>query len=84
MSLTDLVDVEQVHAHIPTPGEGADHGAERLGGTTAAADDLTEVLRVNTHFEDPAASDPLGVHLDIVGVVDDAADQVLERFFEHF
>ena len=39
------------------PAERADHGAQRLGGAAAAADDLAEVVGVHAHLEDaPAAT----------------------------
>src|SRR3954464_9066726 len=57
--------------------------AQRLGGTPAAADDLAEVVGVHPHLEGLAATAVQQVDGDVLGVVDDALDQVLERFFEH-
>src|SRR4051812_38063989 len=57
--------------------------AQRLGGAPAAADDLAEVVGVHPHLEGLPATAVQQVDGDVLGVVDDALDQVLERFFEH-
>src|SRR3954451_2609704 len=83
MALADRVDVEQTRPYVPASRQRADHRTKGPGGTAAAADDLAEVLGVYAHFQHPATADPAGTHPNVVGMLDDATDQVLERFFEH-
>src|SRR3954467_11943117 len=52
--LARLVEVEQVDADITSSGDGAHDGAQGLGGTAVAPDDLTEVIGVHAYFQDPA------------------------------
>ena len=68
------------------PKKAADTGhdlPQRLRGATPATDDLAQVVRVHAHLEGLAPPAVEQVDGDVLGVVDDALDQVLERFFEH-
>ena len=78
MQSAPAVDVDEVDAGAALAGEGTDDGAQRGGGAAAAADDLAQVVGVHAHLEDRAATQLLVADVDVVGVADDAADQVLE------
>ena len=67
----------------PRPARAEIDGAERGRGAAVAADHLAEVVGVDPHLEDRAATQLLVADGDVVGVVDDTADQVLERVGEH-
>src|SRR4051812_39290088 len=73
----DDVDAQAAAAHA------GHHRAQRLGRAAATADDLAEVVGVDPDLEGLAATAVQQVDGDVVGVVDDALDQVLERLFEH-
>src|SRR4051794_4419829 len=77
------VDIDEVHPRAAATGQGRHHGAERGGGAAAAADHLAEVGRVDPHLEDRPATQLLVAHGDVVRVVDDPANQVLQRLGEH-
>src|SRR5687768_925948 len=66
-----------------TPADAGHHLTQRLGGAPAAADDLAEVVGVHPDLEGLAATVGEQVDRHILRMVDDALDQVLERFFEH-
>src|SRR5699024_1434341 len=59
------------------------HRPERRRGASGPADDLAEVIGVYPNLEH--RSPPLGPrpHGDVVGIVDDAADEVFQRLSEH-
>src|SRR5215831_15711262 len=81
--LANLVGVQEVDPDVRVAGQRADHGPQRPGGPSAAADDLAQVLWVDADLEHPAPPQPATVHADIVGELHDASDQVLEGLFEH-
>src|SRR5688572_8709858 len=78
-----LVDVEEVHPHAALEPERTDHGAQGLRGAAVAADHLAEVVGVHAHLETAAATVVAVAHGHVVGVLDDAPDQVLESVLEH-
>src|SRR5262249_51215459 len=53
------------------------------GRAATAADDLTEVVGVNAHLKHAPAAEATAAHLDVVGVLDYALDQMLQGFLEH-
>src|SRR5215213_9656563 len=77
------VGVDDVDAHAPAVGQGADHGPQGARRATRPADDPAEFVRVHPDLEHLAASAVLPAHHDVVGVLHDAADEVLERLLEH-
>ena len=72
-----LVSVHHVDADAPAADTGH-QGAQRGRGATAAADHLAQIVRMHMHLDGAAA--PVGHQVDphIVGVVDDAANQMLD------
>ena len=52
--LANLVHVKQIDPDVLAASQRADHRPQRLGGPAAAADDLSEILGVNPHLEDPS------------------------------
>ena len=52
---------------IAAPGQGADHGTQRPGSTSAAADDLAEVVGMHPHLEDAATAQRPGGHVHSSG-----------------
>src|SRR6202012_2454028 len=81
--LADLVGVQKVDADVTATREGTHHGSERPGGAATPADDLTQVFGVDAHLQDTATAHRTGGNLDVVGVLDDAPDQMLQRLFQH-
>src|SRR5690606_21777122 len=72
------VDVHEVDPRAAAAGDGRRDGADRRGRTTLAADDLAEVVRVHANLEQLALAGLLGANRDLVGVLDDAGDEVLD------
>src|SRR5690606_3928962 len=56
---------------------------QRASGAATAADHPAEVVGVDLDLKQLTATQAAGLHLDVVRVVHDAADQVLERVGEH-
>src|SRR5690349_8072887 len=77
------VGVDEVDPRTAAAGEGRDDGAEGGRGAAVASDHLAEVVGVHADLEDRAATHLLVADRDVVGVVDDAAHQVLECLGEH-
>src|SRR5665811_59269 len=77
------VDVDEVDPGTTLASQSADHRAQRSRRATAATDDLAQILGVHTDLKDGTVSKLLVLHGDVVGVVDDAADQVLECVSQH-
>src|ERR1043165_5767226 len=77
MNPTLLVGVHHVDADT-APTDACDQGPQRSGGATAPADDLAQVVGMHVHLDRPPAA--AGDHVDayVVGIVHDAADQVLD------
>src|SRR5690349_23184048 len=77
MDPTLLVGVHHVDADS-APTDACDQGAQRGGRAAAPTDDLTQVIGVHVHLDGPPAA--AGDHVDayVVGIVHDAADQVLD------
>src|SRR5215218_9140998 len=71
-----LVGVHHVDADAPTADAG-DQRAQCGRGASATADDLAEVVGVHVHFDGATATACHHVDPDVIGVVHDAADQVL-------
>src|SRR5579884_2176837 len=73
-----LVGVHHVDANAAATDAG-DQCPQRGRGAAPVADHLAQIVGVNMHFH--SASAPIGHHgdPDIVGVVDDAAHQMLNR-----
>src|SRR5699024_11682999 len=69
-------DLDHVDADAPAPDSG-DDGPQCRGGAPAPADDLAQVVRVHVHLDGTAPSAADEVHLDVVGIVHDAAHQVV-------
>src|SRR3954451_20178544 len=78
----NLVDVDEVDADAAA-AEGGHHRAQSARSATATADDLAEVVRVHADLQDLTTPEVAQVDLHLVGVLDDAPDEVLERLFEH-
>src|SRR5689334_14323467 len=77
------VGVDEVDPGATTAGEGREDGPEGGRRTTTATDHATEVLGVDPDLEQRAAAQLLLADDDLVGVVDHAAHQVLQRLGEH-
>src|SRR5688500_8316652 len=77
------VGVHEVDPRTAAAGEGRDDGAEGGRGAAVASDHLAEVVGVDPDLEDRAATQLLVADRDVVGVVDDAAHQVLESLGQH-
>src|SRR5262249_34522666 len=61
---------------------GLDDRPERLGGAPAASDDLSVVILVDGELEHQRAVVLLvGLHLDLVGVIDEEPREILEQLF---
>jgi hypothetical protein len=71
-----FVDVDEVHTYAVV-GECTDNRTERGCGTTAASDDLAEIVRMNPHLEELSLTAPASADRHVVRIVDDAPDQVL-------
>mgnify|MGYP003378156152 CR=1 FL=1 len=80
--LRPAVDVDEVDSNLLAPAQRIDHGAQRAGRATLPADHLADVLGMDTHLEHAAATLVEILDRDIVGIGDDATDEVLERLFE--
>src|SRR3954464_1788338 len=86
------VDVDEVDAHVLLAAQRLDNGAERGRRPPGPADDATEIVGIDQDLErlatvaEPRVATALSAmpdaHLDVVGVVDNAADQVVERVGE--
>src|SRR5690242_16402544 len=76
------VDVDDVDAHALAADAGDDL-AQGLRGAPAAADHPAQVVGVHPHLEPAAAAVVDQVDAHVVGMVDDAADQVLDGLLEH-
>ena len=77
------VNIDEVDAYALIAGQRADHRTESSCGTTRAADDLTNIVRIHPHLEHPPATEILFLDRDIVRMRDDPSDQMLERLSEH-
>jgi len=66
----------------PVRGRAADHGAQRLRGAPTLPMTLPD-RRGAPAPRAPSASQRAVAHLDVVGVLHDALDEVLERFVKH-
>src|SRR5699024_10762311 len=77
------VDVDEVDARAALADDRVDDRTDGSRRTTGATDDLTEVARVDADLVDGAAAEVLRTHVDVIGVGDDAADEVLDEFGDH-
>src|SRR5664280_1759893 len=82
-ALSQPVRVDDVDPHRLAAGEGTHHGTKGPGRAARTADDPTEVIGMDPNLEDLAAAQILAPDSHILIVVDDALDQVLQRFVEH-
>src|SRR5664280_1896590 len=82
-ALSQPVRVDDVDPHRLAAGEGTHHGTKGPGRAARTADDPTEVIGMDPNLEDLAAAQILAPDSHILIVVDDALDQVLQRFIEH-
>src|SRR5664280_3513006 len=82
-ALSQPVRVDDVDPHRLAAGEGTHHGTKGPGRAARTADDPTEVIGMDPNLEDLAAALILAPDSHILIVVDDALDQVLQRFVEH-
>ena len=68
------------HASPVARRRGADHGAQRLRGATAAPDHLAVVVGADGELEHDAAVALLeALDLDLLGVIDETLGEVLEQ-----
>lgn len=75
-----VVGIDDVHADALARGERGHDGPQRGGGAPAPPDHAAQVFRVHTHLEDLAPGTPAtGIDAHPIGVVDDPANEVLER-----
>src|SRR4051794_12417821 len=77
------VDIHEVDPRAALAGQRRDHGAEGGRGAAAATDHLPEGIGGHPNLEDRAATQLLVAHHDVVGVVDHAADEMLQRVCQH-
>src|SRR4051794_31902377 len=77
-----LVDVDEIDPDAAPTQRGHDR-AQCFRGASGATDHLAEVIRMDAHLEDLTATKGAQVDLDLVGMVDDAANEVVERLFQH-
>lgn len=59
------------------------HGPQRRRSTTPAADHLAEIVGMNPDLQGAATTPGGQIHPDVVGVIDDAPDQMLQGLGEH-
>ena len=71
-----LVGVHHVDADTAAADTG-DKRAQRGRGTSAATDHLAQVVGMDAYFDSPPTPTGHKLHPDIVGVVDNPADQML-------
>src|SRR5579859_431688 len=76
------VDVDDVDAN-PLAADTGDHLTQRLGGASVAADHPAEIVGMNADLQALASPVVDEVDAHVVGVIDDAPDQMLEGFLEH-
>src|SRR5512133_3048985 len=80
---SELVNIDEVNADVLCSGERTNHGAQRSCGTARATDDLAYIVGVHAHLEHPPPAKFLVLDGDIVGMGDDAPDQMFECVGKH-
>src|SRR5699024_508082 len=77
LASASAVGVDHVDPH-PAAADGGHDRAQRRRGPTATADDLAQVVGVDVDLDGAAATAAHHVDVDVLGVADDAADQVVD------
>jgi hypothetical protein len=79
----ELVNVDKVDTYVLPCRERSNDGPQRSRSAAGAADDLADIVGVDTDLQHPAATQFFVLDGHVVGIGDDTPDQMFERVGEH-